>query len=230
MRHLFLFFLLYATVCSGQQNKEQGMLRDTLKLLDPKHESHSAEDIQMFKNCLVLFHPNYTVVHNDTEHLFLRLDSLAQFLKVNADSIKKNKFYLITDSTTSYSKIISAIDVLMDIKIDDYKIVNYQEYFAPPEPVTIQKPASTTQTINETDSSQFTITILKNALEVKLFNQVTRLKNTKELDDFITNNKENINSNNILIIASSDLLYEKFMPVIEVLKRHEYYKFNLLPK
>jgi len=230
MRYLLPFLILFATGCSGQKTKEQQTHIDTLKLFDPKPEPPSAQDAQMFKNCMVLFYPNYTVIHSSTEYSFDNLDSLTNFLKTNAYAIRQNKFYLISDSSTKYSKIVSAIDVLRNTKIDNYKIINYQEYFATPEPVTIQTSISTTSTYNENDSTYFSITILKNALEVKLLNQVTELKNATELNNFITNHKSYISSKKILIISSSDLPYDKFKPVVEVLKRHEYYKYNLVTK
>jgi biopolymer transport protein ExbD len=230
MRYLLPFLILLTTGCSGQKTKEQQTQIDTLKLFDLKPEPPSAQDVQMFKNCMILFYPNYTVIHSGTEHTFDNLDSLTNFLTINADAIRQNKFYLISDSSTKYSKIVSAIDVLTNTAIDNYKVINYQEYFAPPQPVTIQTPVSTTSTYNENDSSYFVITILKNALEVKLFNQTTKLSTIRELDDFITKHKSGINSRKIMVISSSDLSYDKFKPIFEVLKKHDYYKYNLVKK
>src|SRR6476620_8962255 len=213
MRYISPFLILFAIGCSGQQTKGQQTQIDTLALFDPKPEPSSAQDGQMFKNCLVLFHTNYTVFHNGTENSFDNLDSLTSFLKIRAGDIKQNKFYLISDSSTKFSKIVSAIDILRTTKIDNYKVINYQEYFSQPEPVTVETPISTTSTYNKNESTKFNITILKNTIQVKLLNQVTELKNAKELDNFIMNRKSDISSKKILIISSSDLPYDKFKPV-----------------
>jgi biopolymer transport protein ExbD len=230
MRTILPLIFLIATSCSDRGTKGQVAHIDTLQLPDPKPKSPSAEEVQMFENCLVLFYPNYVVISSNMEYSFGHLDSLKSFLIANANTIGKNKFYLISDSNTKFSKIVSAIDILLTTKINNYEVINYQEFFGPPTTVTEQPPTSNALPNIENDSTYLIITILPNILEVKLFNQVTELKNATELNKFIINHKAGINSNKVLIVSSSDLPYSRFEPVYEVLKKHKYYEYNLMSK
>jgi len=230
IRHILLFLIFSATSCASQEIKQQQSHIDTLKLFDPKPEPTSAQEVEMFKNCLVLFYPNYTIVTGGKKQSFDDLNDLTIFLRKNSSSIRQTKFFLISDSSTQFSKIVSVIDILGTAKIDNYRVINYQEYFAPPEPVQIQAPTSATTAFDESDSTYFKITILKEALEVNLLNQITKLNTAGDLDSFIANHKADINPDKIIIISSSDLPYNKFRPVIDVLKKHEYHKYNLAAK
>ncbi len=230
MRCILPFFILTVTGCSGQQTTEQQNKIDTTKLFNPNPESDEtgASDMNIFKRNIVLIQPDYYIILNGQEHKLETVDKVKEFIKSNEKQIQKEKFYIITDSSTAFKKTVSIINILVENRITNYKVINVQKYLTPPEPITIQSPTSVINTYNENDSTYFSIIILNNGINVRLFGQETKLKNTGELDEFIGTHKSDIKK--VIIIASRELSDNKFKPVLEVLKKHEYYKYNLVTK
>jgi len=199
-----------------------------LKLFNPKSEPEFAEDRQMLKNCIVLFYPNYTVMHNETENTFIDLNDLSTHLHKNASLLTQRKFYVIIDSNTKFEKIVSVLNLLQKNKIDNYKVINYQEYFKPPEPVTYEAPTETVPVTKAFDSSYLSVIILEDSIELLLFDKKQIGKCHMEVDKFITDNKVLIDSNKIVIRADAKIPYKKLKLVLDVLKKHEYYKFKMI--
>lgn len=230
MRYILSFLILIVAGCSGQSASDQRSKIDTTKLFNPHPETDEigASEMNIFKRNILLARPGYYVVFNEREHEMETLDKARAFIQSNAEQIRKNKFYIITDSSTTFKKIVSVIDVLTENQINDYKVINVQEYFTPPEPVAIQTPASVETIYDPDDSTYFSITILDRGIDVKLSGQKTQLKTPKDLDEFIGTHKPDIKK--ILIVMSKDLPNNKLDPVIEVLKKHAFYKFSLVSK
>ncbi|HAD13893.1 MAG TPA: hypothetical protein DCF33_15815, partial [Saprospirales bacterium] len=129
---------------------------------------------------------------------------------------------------TKAEKTVSVLDLLQEQKIDNYRVINYKEYFQPPEPITIQTPRVTTITVPDIDSSFFTIEILNNGFLLTLLNKKQTVKDSNEVDRFITANKSLINANKIKIVSNANVPYEKFKPVLDVFSKNEYYKYKLV--
>ena len=196
-------------------------------MFDPIPYPQEAPDA-MFKNSIVLFQQNYNLVHNGTEQSFDKLNQVVSHIEKNAALIRQKKFYIIVDSNTKFDKTVTVIDVLKKNKINNYKVINYQAYFKPPEPITIQTPTITTSEATPIDSTYLSITILENGYEVRLANKKTFLKTAKELDDFIKNNQTVIDSDKILIISNGNTPSEKFETIPAVFKKYGYFKFKLV--
>jgi biopolymer transport protein ExbD len=230
MRYFLFFLILTVTGCSGQQTSDQQTTIDTAKLFNPNgHPDNSgANDMNMFKRAVGVVQQGYAIKLNDKETDVETLNEVESFIVSNKEAVKKDLFYILMDSTTDFKRTLSVINILTKNQITNYKVINIQKYFTPAEPVTIQTPSTVISTHIENDSSYFAITILNNGIDVKLFGQETKLKNTIELDNFIANHKADISTKKISIISSSNLKYDKFKPVIEILKKHEYYKYNLV--
>lgn len=230
MRYIFLFLTILATGCSGQNTNDKINKIDTAKLFNPNnHPDHSgANEVNMFKRSIVLTQPDFYAILNDKEYKFETLIKLNDFVKTNKIEIQKDLFYVLTDSNTAFKKIVSTIDALTENQITDYKVINVQQYFTPPEPGSIQTPTSVASTLDENDSTYFSITILDKGIDVKLFGQETKLKTTNDLDTFVTAHKQDIKK--IIIITKREIPDNKFKPVLEILKKHEFYKFNLVTK
>jgi hypothetical protein len=101
--------------------------------------------------------------------------------------------------------------------------------FNPPEPVVIQTPTTTASELR-IDSNYFSITILNNGYETSLANRKVHLKTIKDFDEFIESNHRVIDSTKILIFSLHDTPSEKFKAILEVLKKHNYLKFQLVSK
>ena len=125
-------------------------------------------------------------------------------------------------STTDFKRTLSVINILTKNRIANYKVINVEQYFTPPEPVTIQTPTSVVTTYNESDSTYFSIEVFDKGINVKLQGQESKLKTTNELETFVSTHKQDIKR--IIIIISKELPDNKFKSVIEVLKKYKYTK------
>ena len=230
MRYILPFLVLIATGCSGQQDSDQKAKIDTAKLFDPNPHSDEvgASEVNIFKRNIVLTQPDYYGVLNDSEYKLKTLEKVKEFIKSNKKQIQQNKFYIITDSSTSFKKTLSIIDILKENEITNYKVINYQQYLTPPEQVIIDIPPSVVTTLDKNDSTNFSIELLKEGFSVRLRGQDTNLKTIPELNDFIAANKSNIGT--IIIIISRDIPNERFPPITDVLKKNGFYKYNLVQK
>jgi biopolymer transport protein ExbD len=232
MRYFFIAILFFAAGCSGRQTAQQPSQIDTVRLFDPFPEPPSAQDVLMFKNSIALFHGNYTIINFGKENFFNELKEVSAYFEKNAVSIKQQKFYIVIDSNTKFEKTVAVIDALKKYRIDNYRVINYQEYFNPPsEPVTIETPKTvTTRVVDEDDSTYLSITIFENRIETKIRDKSANLKNVREVNDFVEKNKLLIDSNKIILSAPANMPSEKFKSIIEVFKKYGYYKFQMITR
>jgi biopolymer transport protein ExbD len=232
MRYFLFVLIVFAVSCSSAQTKDAQTHIDTAKLFDPYPEpesSYSAQDELMFKNAIALFKPGFTTIYFGKENTFTLEDEVSNYFKKNADSIRQNKFFLIIDSNTKFEKTVSVINLLKKNKIDNYRVINFQEHFAPSAtPVAVTPTTITTKPADEDEGLYFSISILNTGFKTKLQNKTTLLKNASELDKFIETNKPAIDSLKIRIIRDKNTPYNQFKPVLDVLKKHEYFKFSLI--
>jgi biopolymer transport protein ExbD len=228
MKALFFSLILFSIGCSGQQTKEKSSKIDTLKLFDPKPEPNSGEDALMFKNCIVLFYPGFTIIHEGTEYTIEDFNALSGYLQKNAAILRQRKFYIIIDSSTRYEKTLSVLDLLQEHKIDNYRVINYKKYFKPPESIAIQAPTVMTQTVPDNDSTVLSVEVLNSGFHITLLNKEQKAKDGEEVDRFICANKLLIDSNKIKIVSDASVPYEKFKTIVDVLRKHGYYKYKLV--
>lgn len=230
MRYILFAFILTATGCSGQQTADQQTKIDTAKLFNPKGhlDNSGASDMNMFKRSIAIVQQGYAMILNDKETNVEALTEVEKLIVSNKEEIKNDLFYVLMDSTTDFKRTLAVIDILTKNQITNYKVINIQKYFTPPEPATIQTPTSVIFTYDENDSTYFSITILDNGIDVRLFGQETKLKTTNDLDTFVAAHKQDIKK--IIIITTREVPDNKFKPVLEVLKKHEFYKYNLVTK
>ncbi len=219
--------LLFSFDCLGQA-KEQPSKADKLNLADPKPGSPSPEDTLMFKNSLVLFRKGYTVIYNSTANTFTNLKALSSYLQKTSPLLKRRKVYILIDSNTKPDKIVSVLDLLQKHRIENYKLVNHQEYFKPPPSNEYQVPPKAITVTRPDDSSYFSIKIHKDSLELTLLDKKQIVGNSAEVDKFISANKMQIDPTRIVFFADANTLYEKFKPILDVLRKHGYYKFKII--
>lgn len=230
MRYFLFFIILSVTGCFGQQTSKTESKLDTAKLFNPNNhpDNAGAKDMNMFKRSIAVIQQGYAIILNDNETDVEALTEVDSLIKSNKEEIKKDLFYVLMDSTTDFKRTLAVIDILTKNQVTNYKVINIQKYFTPPEPVTIQTPTSVVTPYNENDSTYLSIAILDKGTAVKHFGQETKFKTTNELDTFITAHKQDIKK--IIIIMDREVPDSKFKPVLEILKKHEFQKFNLITK
>jgi biopolymer transport protein ExbD len=228
MRITLFLFLLFSIGCFGQQTKEQSSKAGKLKLVEPKPGPPSPEDTLMFKNSIVLFRQHYTVIYDNTENTFTGLKALSSYLLKASPLLRQRKLYVLIGNNTKPEKIVSVLDLLQKHKVGNYKVVNAQEYFTPPTSNEYQAPAETISAPNAYDSSYFSIEISKDSFKLTLPGKDQTFNTSAEVDSFISANKMHIDPNKIVLFAAPHVPYEKFKPILDVLRKHEYYKFKLV--
>jgi biopolymer transport protein ExbD len=227
MRYVLLVISLSTLGCSGQHQRGKQSAIDTGKLFNPTMHVNNggASDLQIFERNIVLREAGYYTRLNGQEHEFKDLSLLKTFIKISKPEIRKGLIYLLVDSSTFFDKTYAVINALIENEITDYKVINVQQFFAPPEPVQLQMPTSVVAQVLD-DSAYFTLRPLDNTIDVTLFGKRTSLKDTGALDVFLFTHKEKIKK--VEIIQTKNLSVEKLNPILDLLKRHGYLKFYLV--
>jgi biopolymer transport protein ExbD len=230
LRYFLLSFILFATSCSGQQNSSTQVQIDTAKLFDPKQEPVDYSSTDMFKNFVLLNQQPFALTIQGKQFQIKSDKELFNKIQEDKAQVVKSKFYIIVDSSFALSKIVDIIDNIKKSGVSNYKVINFDSYFKPSEPITIEQPTITTKTVDANDSSYFSLTILNESFEADFLNKKQVFKSSSEVDRFIQDNKTLINPNKILIIGNAKVSYEKMKSILEILKKYEYYKFQMVTK
>jgi len=230
IRYFLLSLILFATSCSGQQNSNTQVQIDTAKLFDPKQEPVDYSSTDMFKNFVLLNQQPFALTIQGKQFQIKSDKELFNKIQEDKAQVVKSKFYIIVDSSFAFSKIVDIIDNMKNSGVTNYKVINFDSYFKPSEPITIEQTTITTKTVDVNDSSYFSLTILNDSFVANFLNNKKVFKSSSEVDRFIQDNKTLINPNKILIIGGAKVSYEKMKPILEILKKYEYYKFQMVTK
>lgn len=92
------------TGCWGEQNADQQVEIDTVKLFNPNGhpDNAGASDMNMFKSAVSVFQQHYAIILNDKETDLETLSEVDSFIISNKDEIKKDSFYVLMDSSTDF--------------------------------------------------------------------------------------------------------------------------------
>ena len=220
-------FLLLASSCKGQIDKNNHSNIDTAKLLNPIPVAGEFVNKEMFTNCLLLFQKPYAIIIQEKEFESPEYKEVIAKIKSEAELISKQRFYVWIDSTIRFSLVMETINHLKTAHIENYRVINFQEFFTAPEPVKIEQPIEVTNTESE-DSTYLVIDILSSVCRIKFMNETRELSNVNSLDAYITKNKERIRKDKILVKADKNTPQSVFRPYLEILKKHEYWSFKLV--
>ena len=223
-----LSLILFAASCSGQQSSNKQAQIDTVKLFDQKQEPVDYASTEMFKNFVLLIQQLFALTIQGKQFQIKSDKELFKKIQEQKAQVAKSKFYIIVDSSFAFDKIVDIIDNVKNSGISNYKVINFDSHFKPSEPITIEQPTITTETVEPNDSSYLSITILNDGFETNFYNKKQVLKSSLEVDKFVQVNKTLINSNKILVIGNSTDHYDKFKSLLGILKKHNYNKFKLV--
>jgi hypothetical protein len=230
MRYTLLFLVLAITACSAQTSQQQGRI-DTAKLFNPNsHPDHAgARDMNIFKRAIALVQPDlYSISLNAKELSMAKMTKAKEFIVANKEEIRENLFYIVIDSSTDFKRTVSVIDLLKENSITDYKVINYQQYFTPAEPVDISAPTVIQEEVVKKidESTYLRIRISADSFHVILNNERIVFKDTAELDKFINAHKTEIKDIN-LRVPDGGKYVDRLTLVIDVLKKHGFYKYSI---
>jgi biopolymer transport protein ExbD len=227
MKYLFICFMFIVAGCNSQSGNKPAVT-DTAKLFDPHPETYEegAKEMHILKRNISLIHPGYYITtFNDEYKPMKKTEEVEKFVRDNSDAIRKSKFYIIIDSNTSFSKTKSVIDIFLDNKIDDYKVLNYQQ-FLNPDIIKVTAPTVKHTIQKKNDSTWLIINVLDTGFETKLAGKETKLKNLEGLDTFINSNKPGIGDISIKIAPATKA--GRFKEVADILNKNGYTKFTLV--
>jgi hypothetical protein len=92
--------------------------------------------------------------------------------------------------------------------------------------VVIEPPVSESTPVVD-DSSFLSVTVLDSAIDLKVLDKAATVKDAAGVNDFITANKALIDEDKITLHAGSNIPFEKYKPVIEVMSKNGYSKFRM---
>lgn len=191
------------------------------------------EDIaspQDYKHCIDLTQSGYIIMINETRYRRSNEQELVAFIKNNRKDINRQKISIISDSITSYEKIVNTLDIITEQKIKNYKLVSVDGKLPQTSPIIVQSTKPFTKDIDVTDSTVLVILILDNSFETSLLNKRTIHRQISELNKFIGNNKKNIDPYKIVVTGAGTLPYKVVEPVISLLTKHEYHNYHISSK
>ena len=142
--------------------RAEKLYSDTVDLPLPKP---TRDDIAMpkdYDHCIDLTGDNYIIVVNGQKYISSNMRELSSFVKANQSRIIRQKISVISDSATSYEKIVNTIDLLTEIKINNYKLVSVNGKLPRPSPIVVQGTKLFTKDIDLRDSTVLIISLCWN--------------------------------------------------------------------
>ena len=217
------------TSCKGQQAKTKETSTESLYFNEPKPEpiDKNLNLHEVYKNCIAFKIDKNIVVLNKRQSILRKGKEFEYFISNHSFEFKKQKIYILYDSTIKYSEIVNLLDLFLTLKIKNFEIVDTDLYLKPEEPLVVDLPKSVAKEIHY-DSTDFIITILDNSINIDLLKRTQQLKNPNELDIFIQKNSKSIDPLKIYLKSKASLPYDRFKDVKNILKRHEFYKFKII--
>ena len=112
---------------------------DTSKLFDPKPNVSDYGNAAMFKNTLAMIQNKFQLTLG-SKHLYFHHDrEIFRAISIHKKEIAKARFFIFTDSSIAFKRIVKIIDILKQSNIHFYRVINYDSYFKPAE-VKYQEP------------------------------------------------------------------------------------------
>ena len=197
-------------------------------MLDPKPDTTNDgyDEKKIFRNTIAITDYNNVVVFNETQTFLTKGKEFDNFIKVNSSELKKHKLYIVHYEEIKIAEIFTVIELLKKEGIDNYKVIKL-ETFPLAEPLAVAEPSITKTETNLYSAENFVIEMFKDSIKLHLLGKATNIKSKIELDSFISRNKKVIDKLNIYMRGKSDLVYDRFKLVKSVLKKYEYFKFQI---
>lgn len=235
MRFLFLIAILFVTSCSAQHKPEQQSKVDTskidtTKIFNPKPNPNDDLTLEnLSKLNTVYIQDDFNVfLLNEQEYKIPYRDTLKNFLNKHFAEISQSRFFIVYDgSEDEFPRIVSVINSLRESNIDNYRVINIQNYLNQVATTTFSEPEIVT--VDHDESSDVKIGIGQKNYKLLLSNQTEVFTDTLDIDKFIKKNKESIATKKIILISEKNIPFNRVKPIINILKKHNL-KFEMTTK
>jgi len=196
----------------------------------PKPSKEDIASPKDYKHCIDLTQRGYIIIIDGQKHVALNEQKLSSFLKVNRPNIIKQPISIISDSATSYEKIVNTLDLMTELRIDKYKLVSVNGKFPPDSPIVVPTTRSSIKDNDFDDSTVLIISISNDEYETSLLDKKVIQKKVSELETFLSNNKANINPDKIVVTGPDNVPYKILKPVLSLLNKYGYYHYRIITK
>jgi hypothetical protein len=119
------------------------------------------------------------------------------------------------DTTTHINPVKT--DSVKQAKPDTAKAVTYES-----------TESQTSKKIYINDTTFFAVHVIANGYETILLGNEKTILSDKELDDFITLNKRIISTKKIFIITSPQAPFETIKPLLDILRKQQFFEFQIV--
>ena len=98
----------------------------------------------------------------------------------------------------------------------------------PPDVIKVDTPRSVSVKIDPNDSTYLRICLDSINFKISLLNDSLLTDEIRNIDNFISVNKERINRDKIMVAGQPNVNYARFKDLYEILKKYELYRFKLV--
>ncbi len=225
---ILLIFFFSNGYCQQGQEKEAKIYDDTINLPMPKPDKEDIATKKDYEHCIDLTKEGYTVILNGKKYFQSNEQKLSSFIKANKLTISKNLISIISDSKTSYKKIVNAFDIMTQQKIKNYKFLSADGQLPSVPPIVVPTTKAPMREIDLKDSAVFIISVLADTMKVTFLNKTNTCASITDLENFILNNKNVIDPVKVVLTAPSNSKYEEIEPLLELLRKYNYYDYRLI--
>jgi biopolymer transport protein ExbD len=219
MRLVVFLMLVWCIGCSSGHTNKKGGAIDTAKLFDPIPDTNFVTPLDWFKNAVAFKADYYIVSANDVQKQAGPVKDLCGFIHQYAGEIRKQKFYLLCDSSVAFSRVVATIDCLAANSITNYKVVNTDTILNMPPAIHIQSPVYSSKKYVENDSASFVVSILPQGMEVKHMGQRMKAASVNALDKLLQQYQQPVDSSKVFIMAKGSTNINRLMPVLKLLRK-----------
>lgn len=228
----FIVLSIMLSHCQGQQpaETEKKIYYDTLNLLMPKPGKEDLATAKDYRHCIDLTKEGYTVILNGKKYFQPDEHTLTSFIKAKRKDVTKTILSIISDSKTSYEKIVNALDVMTQQKIENFKFLSADGQLPSVPPIIIPTTTPPVKDIDLNDSTVFIISVVADTMKVSLLNKTNTFTRIDDVEKFILNNKGKIDPMKVVVTAPGNAKYAEIAPVLELLSKYGYHDRRLVPK
>ena len=219
---MMLKCLLFITITTafltsyGQQSRDP----KELDLAIPHKVENDKPTAKDFRHSIELTQTEAILTLNGKKQ-FIAYKSLPEIFKNRKTIIRSKVFSIIIHEETPAKTIVDVLDLLAMNQIKRYKLLS-----ADRQP---NMPIITSEAV-ETDSSYLNIAILEKGYKVEFLNQVTELADTTSLNRYLSDNRDRINPDKILLDIPAKLPNESFNTLLDVLRKQELFRFRMVTR
>ena len=219
---MILKSLLFITITTafltsyGQQSRDP----KELDLAIPHKVENDKPTAEDFRHSIELTRSQAILTLNGKKQ-FLAYKSLPDIFKNRKTIIRSKVFSIIIHEETPAKTIVDVLDLLAMNQIKRYKLLS-----ADRQP---NMPNITSEAV-ETDSSLLNITIFEKGYKVEFLNQVTELADTTSLNRYLSDNRDRINPDKVLLDIPAKLPNESFNTLLDVLRKQELFRFRMVTR